>query len=92
MRTLTLKNTTKNLMLMAAGALVAAIIAVPLAGSAAADDDEVPFFASPSSVTYTLPGSDGLTSTFALLERDGEILLVLQPGENASFVAPDNDE
>ena len=39
MGTITLKNTWKNMTLVATGALMATLIAVPLGGIASADDD-----------------------------------------------------
>ena len=91
MQTLTLKNTMKNLTLVAVGALMAAMIAVPLAGSAAADDDDLPYRAPASAVTYSLPGSDGHTANFVVVERGGDMILVLDPIVTAPFIAPDDD-
>ena len=76
MATLTLKNTWKNLTLVAAGALMATLIAVPLGGIASADDD-LPYIAPDEAPTYTIESSNGLKSTFELVERDGEMMLVL---------------
>ena len=48
MATLTLKNTWKNLTLVADGALMATLIAVPLGGIASADvdpNDDLPYIA-----------------------------------------------
>ena len=92
MHTLTLKNTLKNITLLSAGALMATMIAVPLAGLASADDDD-PFLAADAPVTYTIKSSVGLRSTFQLVERDGETFLVLVEVED-SFqpVNGDDDE
>ena len=95
MRTLTLKNTWKNLTLVAAGALMATMVAVPLAGSASADiadDDDFSFHPAPSKVTYTIKASNGVPTTFELIERDGTMVLTLYVDDRADFVAPDDDE
>ena len=94
MATLTLKNTWKNLTLVAAGALMATLIAVPLGGIASADvdpNDDLPYIAPIESPTYTIEGSNGFRSTFELVERDGEMMLVLFTDET-DFVAPEDDE
>ena len=94
MATLTLKNTWKNLTLVAAGALMATLIAVPLGGIASADvdpNDDLPYIAPIEAPTYTIEGSNGFRSTFELVERDGEMMLVLFTDET-DFVAPENDE
>ena len=91
MQTLTLKNTAKNLTLLAAGALMATMIALPLGGIASADDDDdpvdnsivVPF-------TYTIEATNGGSSTFELVERDGQMMLVLVDGRIT--YAPSNDD
>ncbi len=94
MATLTLKNTWKNLTLVAAGALMATLIAVPLGGIASADvdpNDDLPYIAPIEAPTYTLKGSNGIKSTFELVERDGEMMLVLFTDETV-FEAPEDDE
>ena len=91
MNTLTIKNTWKNLTLVAAGALMATMIAVPLAGSASADDDEVPYLAPEGNVTYAIKASDGFTSRFELVENDGQLMLVLVDA-TSTFVAPEDDD
>ena len=92
MQTLTLKNTAKNLTLLFAGALMATMIAVPLGGIASANDGEddpvdnsivVP-------VTYTIEASNGSASIFELVERDGQMMLVLV--NNGPTYAPFNDD
>ena len=70
MMTLTLKNTWKNLTLIGAGALMATMIAVPLAGSTIVK-------ASAASVTYTVDSDNGATLTFELVEREGDLIPVL---------------
>ena len=70
MHALNLKHIAKNLTRIAAGALMATMIAVPLSGNANAK-------AFAASDTYTFESNNGLTSTFELVERDGEIRLVL---------------
>ena len=70
MGTITLKNTWKNLTLVAAGALMATLIAVPLAGSTIAK-------ASAASFTYTVDSDNGTTLTFELVEREGDMIPVL---------------
>ena len=67
MATLTLKNTWKNLTLVAAGALMETLIAVPLGGIASADvdpNDDLPYIAPIEAPTYTIEASDGFRSTF----------------------------
>ena len=91
MATLTLKNTWKNLTLVAAGALMATMIAVPLAGSASADNDDLPYIAPVGPVTYSLRASDGLTSNFKLVETNGSLFLVLVEDTTLPFIAPDDD-
>ncbi len=94
MGTLTLKNTWKNLTLVAAGALMATLIAVPLGGIASADvdpNDDLPYIAPIEAPTYSLNGSNGIKSTFELVERDGEMMLVLFTDETV-FEAPEDDE
>ena len=86
MQTLTLKNTWKNLALVAAGALMATMIAVPLAGNASADDHDT-YVAPVEAPTYTIKASNGTTSTFELVERDGKMILVLFEGEK--FLTPE---
>ena len=74
---------------------MASMIAVPLAGIASADDanDDTPFFAPAGPTTYTIKTTKGLTSTFELVERDGEMMLVLM-AEESRFIntTPDDDE
>ena len=78
MQTLTLKNTAKNLTLVVAGALMAAMIAVPLGSIASADDDDDPSFNQVvAPITYTIKASNGSPTTFELVERDGQTILVL---------------
>ncbi|MCH2517659.1 MAG: hypothetical protein MK210_05580 [Dehalococcoidia bacterium] len=94
MATLTLKNTWKNLTLVAAGALMATLIAVPLGGIASADvdpNDDLPYIAPIEAPTYTIEGSNGLKATFELIDRDGQLMLVLLTDETV-FVAPEDDE
>ena len=96
MGTLTLKNTWKNLTLVAAGALMATMIAVPLAGVASADDanGDEPYIGPAGPTTYTIKTTKGLTSTFELVERDGQKMLVLM-SEDSRFVnipPADDDE
>ena len=78
MQALNLKRTAKNLTLIAVGAIMATMIAVPLTGNASADDEK-PYLAPAEAVTYTITGSDGQSASFALLEIEGEMALVLQP-------------
>ena len=93
MATLTLKNTWKNLTLVAAGAIMATLIAVPLGGIASADDDDLPYIAPIEAPTYTIKGSNGLNATFELVETDGEILLALVEEESRYLPhGPDDDE
>ena len=94
MGTLTIKNTWKNLTLVAAGALMATLIAVPLGGIASADvdpNDDLPYIAPIEVPSYILEGSNGLKATFELVERDGEMMLVLFTKETV-FVAPEDDD
>ena len=94
MGTLTLKNTWKNLTLVAAGALMATLIAVPLGGIASADvdpNDDLPYIAPIEAPTYTIRGSNGLKAIFELVERDGEMMLVLFE-DTTDYVAPEDDE
>ena len=79
MRTITLKNTWKNLTLVAAGALMATLIAVPLGGVANAafdPNDDLPYIAPAVEAIYTIEGSNGSSATFELVERNGEMMLV----------------
>ncbi len=93
MRTLNLKNTWKNLTLVAVGALMATMIAVPLAGSASADsDDDFVFHPAPDKVTYTIKASNGVPTIFELVERDGTMVLALFVDDAPDFVAPDDEE
>jgi len=85
---LTLKNTWKNLTLVAAGALMATMIAVPLAGNASADDH--PFLSPDVVPTYSIKASNGLTSVFELVERDGKMMLVLFEDDSLPFIAPED--
>ena len=90
MGTVTLKNTWKNLTLVATGALMATLIAVPLGGIASADND-IPYIVPVEDATYTLQGSNGLKATFELVERDGEMMLVLFEDDTV-FFAPEDDD
>ena len=93
MRTLTLKNTWKNLTLIAVGALMATMIAVPLTGSVSADaDDDPSFHPTPAKVTYSITGSNGLSSTFELIEQDGQTVLALVVDNTSAFVPHEDDE
>ena len=63
MGTITLKNTWKNLTLVATGALMETLIAVPLGGIASADDDPndtLPYISPVEAPTYAIRGSKGL--------------------------------
>ena len=94
MGTITLKNTWKNLTLVATGALMATLIAVPLGGIASADDDlndALPYISPVEAPTYAILGSNGLISTFKLVERDGKMLMVLYE-DTSLFVAPEDDK
>lgn len=93
MGTITLKNTWENLTLVATGALIATLIAVPLGGIASADDDPndtLPYVSPVEAPTYAILGSNGLISTFELVERDGKMMLVLYE-DTSVFVAPEDD-
>ena len=93
MGTITLKNTWKNLTLVATGALMATLIAVLLGGIASADDDPndtLPYISPVEAPTYAIRGSNGLSSTFELVERDGKMMLVLYE-DTSVFVAPEDD-
>jgi len=93
MGTITLKNTLENLTLVATGALIATLIAVPLGGIASADDDPndtLPYVSPVEAPTYAILGSNGLISTFELVERDGKMMLVLYE-DTSVFVAPEDD-
>ena len=94
MGTLTLKNTWKNLTLVAAGALMATLIAIPLGGIASADDtDDLPYIAPIEAPTYTIEGSNGSSATFELVETNGETMLVLVEEESRYLpLGPDDDE
>ena len=94
MTTLTLKNTWKNLTLVAAGALMATMIAVPLAGSASADadDDDFSFHPAPAKVTYSIKSSTGVSTKFELVETDGQMVLVLMEDPALTFIAPDDGD
>ena len=93
MGTITLKNTWENLTLVATGAFIATLIAVPLGGIASADDDlndTLPYVSPVEAPTYAILGSNGLISTFELVERDGKMMLVLYE-DTSVFVAPEDD-
>ena len=63
MGTITLKNSWKNLTLVATGALMATLITVPLGGIASADDDPndtLPYISPVEAPTYAIRGSKGL--------------------------------
>tara|TARA_B100000949_G_C14104759_1_gene375705 strand:- start:60 stop:344 length:285 start_codon:yes stop_codon:yes gene_type:complete len=93
MGTITLKNTWKNLTLVATGALMATLIAVPLGGIASADDDPndtLPYISPVEAPTYAIRGSNGLSSTNSKVERDGKMILVLYE-DTSVFVAPEDD-
>ena len=95
MGTLTLKNTWKNLTLVAAGALMATMIAIPLSGIASADDtdDDLPYIAPIEAATYTIESSNGSSATFELVETNGEMMLVLVEEESRYLpLSPDDDE
>ena len=88
-----LKNTWKNLTLVATGALMASLIAVSLGGIASADDDPNdtrPYISPVEAPTYAIRDSNGLNSTFELVERDGKMMLVLYE-DTSVFVAPEDD-
>ena len=73
---------------------MATLIAVLLGGIASADvdpNDDLPYIAPIEAPTYTIEGSNGFRSTFELVERDGEMMLVLFTDET-DFVAPEDDE
>ena len=93
MRTLTLNNTWKNLTLVAVGALMATMIAVPLTGSVSADSDDDPSFHPTSAkVTYSITGSNGLSSTFELIERDGQTVLALVVNDTPASFNPEDED
>lgn len=92
MPTLTLKNTWKNLTLVAAGALMATMIAVPLAGSASADeDDDFSFHPNPAKITYSIKASNGVSALFELVESDEGMMLVLNEDPAPVFIGPDDE-
>ncbi len=69
------------------------LIAVPLGGIASADDDPndtLPYISPVEAPTYAIRGSNGLSSTFELVERDGKMMMVLYEGTSV-FVAPEDD-
>ena len=93
MRTLTLKNTWKNLTLVAVGALMATMIAVPLSGTASADsDDEPSFHPAAAKVTYSIEGSNGIPATFELVERGGQSVLALVVNDTPAVVSVEDDD
>ena len=74
MGTITLKNTWKNLTLVATGALMATLIAVPLGGIASADDDPndtLPYISPVEAPTYAIRGSKGLVPPSSWLSVTG---------------------
>ena len=95
MQTLNLKNMAKNLTLIAAGALMATLIAVPLVGSVNADDDDH-FIAPAAPPTYVIATVSGGASSFELVEwQDGKMVLVLLPDERVYLPTnknPDSDD
>lgn len=83
MQTLTLKNTWKNLTLIAAGALMATMIAVPLSGSASAndddDDDHIVITVEPTTPSFTLVDGDGNAVEFTLINNGvGQVLTLVE--------------
>ena len=96
MHTLTLKNTMKNLTLLAAGGLMATMIAIPLAGVASAnpddDDDDGIRTVGTANPIYRIESTNGVPSSFELVERDGETFLVLVEVEEALQPDYDDDE
>ena len=96
MHALTLKNTLKNLTLLAAGGLITTMIAVPLAGLASADvdddDDDGVRPVQTTNPTYHISSTNGVDSTFHLVERDGEMFLVLVVPEEANTPLYDDED
>ena len=96
MHTLTLKNTWKNLTLLAAGGLMATMIAVPLAGLASADvdddDDDGVRAVQTDNPTYRISSTNGVISSFELVERSGETFLVLVVPEEVNLPEYDDDD
>ena len=93
MRTLAIKNTWKNLTLVAVGALMATMIAIPLTGIASANsDDDFSFHPAPDKVTYTIKASNGVPTTFELIERNGRMVLTLYVEDKPAFIAPDDED
>ena len=69
------------------------MIAVPLGGIASADDDPndtLPCIPPVEAPTYAIQGSNGLRSTFELVELDGKMKTVLYE-DTSVFVAPEDD-
>ena len=72
---------------------MATLIAVPLGGIASADDDPkdtLPYIAPVESPAFTIRASNGSRSIFELVERDGDMMLVLFE-DNTVFVTPEDD-
>ena len=99
MHTLTLKNMAKNLTLVAAGALMATMIAIPLVGTVNADDDAPTAIAG---VNQTVDGGDvvalagsgtdpeGQSLTYTWIQTGGPSVTLSDPSApNPTFVAPE---
>ena len=95
MRTLTLKNTAKNMTLLVAGALMATMIAVPLSANASADDsddDGVVIRVLPNTPTFTLVDRDGNAVDFTLTTNSfGKMLTLVEARAYGSGETEDDD-
>ena len=97
MQVLNLKNTGKSLTLLAAGALMATLIAVPLAGNASANDDglddgEVVITVESTTPTFTLVDRDGNAVDFTLINNGvGQVLTLVEDVNEISNPFPDDE-
>ena len=97
MQILTLKNMGKNLTLIAAGALMATIIAVPLSGSVSAShdaaDDGATVTVQPTPPTFTLVDGDGNAVNFTLTANGvGQVLTLVEETADVSGGIFDEDD
>ncbi len=73
MKTLKMNNLMRNLTLLAAGAIMATLVVLPITTSASHDELDRP--ARASAPTFTLGANNGISSVFELVEINGNMVL-----------------
>ena len=91
MQNLKLNSLMRNLSLIAAGALLATLVVLPITTWADDEDDEDSSPRAAPARTYILKARNGANSVFTLVENDGSMVLTLVEKKRRIFKESDDD-